>query len=72
MAWDNPDTTVVHKGGVYPGVYKATRIKDGHHFIEVMFGSIKTRKYVSPEDVTFKRDVKLILVEKVGPHGQVR
>lgn len=59
------------KGQPFPGNYRATRNRDGWHYCEVRFGSVKTRKYFPPNEVKFTREVSLIMVDKVGGDGSV-
>lgn len=65
------NATVNDGGWPRPAIYKATRISDGFHYMEVRMGPFKKRKYINPEDVTFKQKVTLIMVEKVGRYGEV-
>lgn len=66
------DVRIDWKGHPYPGVYKATRRKDGWLYCEVRFGMMKTRKYFPPEEVEFMHDIEHVYIDKVTQDGQVQ
>lgn len=58
----------VHEFGrsPYPAEYRATRISDGKHYMEIRYGKQQSRKWVRPKDVTFKVKVAKRYIEKVS------
>lgn len=65
------NVTIDWRGIPFPGIYRATRRRDGYHYCEIRFGMSKTRKYFHPDEVTFRREVKRVMVDKVGRYGQI-